>query len=369
MNGLGGGYSQILVNGRPIFSPLTGLYGMEQLPVNMIERIEVIRGGGSSLYGSSAIGGTVNVITRLPKKDSYEINYNYQNLPAAQRKAGINAQTSDHQVMGNATIVSDNKNSGISFFMNKRERGFYDHNGDNFSEIPLIENTSIGANAFFLPTENQKIELSLSSLNEYRFGGEMVLDKPAYLTQQSEERTHNVLMGSADYQLNFNNDKSSFISYVAWQNTARKHYTGIIPDGEIELQNHLENPPYGTSDVSTFNVGIQLNHRLNNFLKGRNVLTFGAEYVFDDVFDDIPAYNYLIDQTTKDFGAFVQSDWKIFPELTLLTGIRMDQHNLVDQPVFSPRASLLFKLKDYTQFRLNYGAGFRAPQAFDTDFE
>ena len=69
MNGLSGGYSQILVNGRPIFSPLTGLYGMEQLPVNLIDRIEIIRGGGSSLYGSSAIGGTVNVITKMPKKN------------------------------------------------------------------------------------------------------------------------------------------------------------------------------------------------------------------------------------------------------------------------------------------------------------
>ncbi len=67
MNGLGGGYSQILINGRPVFSPLTGLYGMEQIPANMVERIEVVRGGGSALYGSSAIGGTVNVITRIPQ--------------------------------------------------------------------------------------------------------------------------------------------------------------------------------------------------------------------------------------------------------------------------------------------------------------
>ena len=64
MNGLTGGYSQILINGRAIFSPLTGLYGMEQIPTNMIDRIEVVRGGGSSLYGSSAIGGIVNVITK-----------------------------------------------------------------------------------------------------------------------------------------------------------------------------------------------------------------------------------------------------------------------------------------------------------------
>ena len=73
MNGLAGGYSQILINGRPIFSPLTGLYGLEQIPTNMIDRIEVVRGGGSALYGSSAIGGTVNVITKIPKKNNYSI--------------------------------------------------------------------------------------------------------------------------------------------------------------------------------------------------------------------------------------------------------------------------------------------------------
>ena len=62
MNGLGGSYSQILMNSRPIFSPLIGLYGLEQIPANMVERIEVVRGGGSALYGSSAIGDRKSVV-------------------------------------------------------------------------------------------------------------------------------------------------------------------------------------------------------------------------------------------------------------------------------------------------------------------
>jgi len=357
MNGLAGGYSQILINGRPIFSPLTGLYGMEQLPVNMIERIEVVRGAGSSLYGSSAIGGTVNVITKLPKKNSHEINYNYQN---------INGQSDDHQLMGNTTIVTDHKNAGISFFINRRERDFYDHNNDNFSEIPLIENTSLGMNAFFIPADNQKVELSLSHLNEYRYGGEMV-DKPAYLTQQSEERTHNVGMASLDYQINFNQNNSSIITYAAWQNTARKHYTGIIPDEPLRFQQHIENPPYGLSDVTTFNTGVQFNHKINNFLNGSNTFTLGTEYVYDDVYDEIGSYNYLIDQSTKSSGLFLQSDWTILPQLTLLSGVRLDLHNLVDDVIVNPRVSLLYKIKDFTQLRLNYGTGFRAPQSFDAD--
>lgn len=357
MNGLAGGYSQILINGRPIFSPLTGLYGLEQLPTNMIERIEVIRGGGSTLYGSSAIAGTVNVITRLPDKNSYELNYFYQNM---------NGQSSDHNITGNASVISKKQNSGISFFINHREREMYDHNGDNFSEVPLIENSALGTNLFLLPSENQKIELSLSHISEYRYGGEMV-NKPAYLTRQSEERTHTVWMGSADYQLKFNDEKTSLISYLSWQNTDRAHYTGILPDDEEALQAHFENPPYGTSLTTTYQGGFQLDHELSNFLQGTNVLTFGGEYVVDDVYDEIEAYQYLIDQTSKDLGVFLQSDWKLLPSLNLLSGVRMDKHNLVDRLIFSPRASLLYKMGNSTQFRLSYGTGFRAPQAFDAD--
>ncbi len=360
MNGLAGGYSQILINGRPIFSPLTGLYGMEQLPVNMIERIEVIRGGGSSLYGSSAIGGTVNIITKTPQKSGYEIGYSHNN---------INGKTGDNQLLGNLSIVADNKKSGLSFFVNHRKRGFYDHNNDNYSELPLLNNTALGTNFFLIPTENQKLEVSISKLNEYRFGGEMDLITPAYLTEQSEERAHDVWMGSADYQINFNEFKSSLIGYLAWQNTDRKHYTGIIPDIEdsIAFNNHIINPPYGTSKVTTYNVGVQLNHKIEQFLGGTNVFTLGSEFVYDYVNDNILAYNYLIDQTTENFGTFIQSDWAVTSKLNLLSGFRIDAHNLINKLTFNPRASLLYKPQPETQIRLGYGTGFRAPQAFDSD--
>ena len=359
MNGLAGGYSQILINGRPIFSPLMGLYGMEQLPVNMIERIEVVRGGGSVLYGSSAIGGVVNVITKIPTENSYDLAYTYQN---------INGQSSHNIITGNGTILNKKENAGVSFFINNRKRDFYDHNGDNFSELPKLENNSFGANLFFRPTENQKLEVSFSSINEYRFGGEMT-DKVAHLAEQAEERTHNVLVGNIDYQINFNGGNSSFLTYIATQNTDRKHYTGIIPNAEeIEtFQNHLENPPYGTSDNTTFQAGFQFNHNLSNFLGKSNILTFGTEYVTDDVLDVIEAYKYKIDQTTKNVGVFFQSDWQITNKLNLLSGIRMDKHNFLESPVLSPRLSFLYKIKPQMQLRATWSTGFRAPQAFDAD--
>ncbi len=357
MNGLAGGYSQILINGRSIFSPLTGLYGLEQIPVNMIDRIETIRGGGSTLYGSSAIGGVVNIITKIPKENSYDVNYTYQS---------IKGKAFDHVINGNATVVSKNETGGVSLFVNKRHRDTYDANGDNFSELPELKNTSFGTNFFYLPAENQKLEASFSSMHEYRYGGEVV-DKAPHLALQSEERTHDVLMGSLDYQVNFNNDNSSLIAYAAGQRTDRDHYTGIFPDDPADIQTHLENPPYGTSETKTLQGGAQFNHRFKDFIKGDNVFTLGSEYVVDDVLDVIDAYNYKIDQTTKTFAMFLQSDWEMSPKFTLLSGVRFDKHNLVNKVILSPRVSALYKPHNNLQFRTTWSTGFRAPQAFDTD--
>ena len=240
----------------------------------------------------------------------------------------------------------------------------YDHNWDNFSELPSLKNNSIGTHLFYLPSKNQKLELNLSHIYEYRYGGEMV-DQPAHLALQSEERTHHVTMGSLDHQINFNNTNSTWITYLAAQHTARDHYTGILPDSS-ELNNHLIHPPYGTSATLTLQGGSQLNHQIQNFLGGSNTITIGGEYVLDDVLDEIEAYNYKVDQLTKNAGAFLQSDWEITPSFNLLSGLRADDHNMVDHLIFSPRMALMYKAKN-TQLRLSWGQGFRAPQAFDSD--
>ena len=359
INGMSGGFSQILINGRPTFSPLMGLYALEQFPSNMIEKIEVMKGAGSTLYGSSAIGGTVNIITKIPKRNSSQIEINSRS---------IDKKANDYSIVGNASIVSESKKSGLSLFINKREREAYDNNEDNFSELPYLNNISFGANMYFIPKENQKLDVNFNSIYEYRYGGEMQDEMPAHFAEQSEERTHNIFAGGIDYQINFNNYESSFISYIAYQNTDREHYTGIKPnDDSDELDLFLNNPPYGNSYIETLNTGFQINHIAKSFLNGDNVFTLGVDYLYDNVFDEISTYNYVVDQISKDLGIFLQSDWEINQKLSFLTGIRADFHNLVDHTIFSPRASMLYKASDNLQFRFGYGTGFRAPQALDTD--
>ena len=123
----------------------------------------------------------------------------------------------------------------------------------------------------------------------------------------------------------------------------------------MRCMKHLSNPPYGITDNTTMQGGININHNLQISFLGSNHLTGGIEYLYDEVVDLIPQYNYEIDQQSKNFAAFVQSDWRINKEFTLLTGVRADKHNFLDNAIFSPRVSLLYKLKDYTQFRATWG--------------
>lgn len=358
MNGLSGAYSQILVNGRPVFGAMMSLYGMEQLPVDMVERIEVVRGGGSSLYGSGAVGGTVNVITRMPDRSLAELTTQHQL---------IGGRTGEHTLSGYRSWVSKDRKKGVTAYVNRRVRGLYDHNADGFSELPELRNLSGGANLFFKPDDRQKWELFVGTMNEYRYGGDMSAPK-VELARQAEQRRQNAWLSNLDYQLNSRDGRSSLILHGAAQVTSRRHYTGIMPDEPAEAAEHVGNPPFGDARSSILATGFQLNHRLDGFLKGTNTLTLGGEYLSERVLDRIPAYAYEIDQHTRNAALFVQSDWQVRPSLTLLSGFRLDRHNLLPgRTLANPRMALLYRPIRNVQVRLGYGQGFRAPQAFDTD--
>ncbi|MCB0760321.1 MAG: TonB-dependent receptor [Flavobacteriales bacterium] len=357
MNGLAGGYSQILINGRPLLSALAGLYGLEQVPASFIERIEVVRGGGSSLYGSSAIGGTINVITRKPVRNSAELSLGSE---------WLSRESSSTQYAGYGALVGKEGHSGATVYFSHFQRDPYDANADGFSEIPTVKNTSLGTQAYWVPADRHEVDLHFMYLDEYRYGGEIV-DGPAHLALQSEERQHHVGMGGLDYRWHSRDDLTNVAVYAGMQRTGRTHYTGLLPEDSTELEMHLAKPPYGTSHAQTIQGGIQVNRTIESFIYGTNTLTIGCEYMDDAVEDQIDAYSYRIDQTTRDLGAFCQSHWKSDLGIAVLAGIRADRHNLMSGLVFSPRASVMYTWKKYTQFRVNWGTGFRAPQAFDSD--
>ncbi len=346
MNGMGGAYSQMLVNSRPVFSSLMSLYGLEQIPANMIDRVEVIRGGGSVLYGSSAIAGTVNIITKQPRSSSFTLSNN---------TSLIDGKRSDNFLNANLNVVNDNQNAGLSFFASRRDRQDYDANGDGFSEMPLLRTNSFGFNSFLQFDPYNKLEINGWSIYEERRGGNKISDQPDK-ADQSEYRLHNILVGGVNYDHLFRNKKSSISIYGSGQTTKRNHYTGTDQqDG------------WGKTKDYTLQGGIQYNYTASNFLGGKNVLTAGVENQYEYTFDEIEAYDYLIDQGVNLAGVFLQSDWEITDKFTLLSGLRLNKSNRVDDLAFTPRLSTLYKLTPEMQLRASYARGFKAPQALETD--
>jgi len=356
MNGLPGSYSQILINGRPVINPLLALYGLEQIPANMVDRIEVVRGGGSTLYGSSAIAGSVNVLTKTPKSNSFELS---------NQVSTVGKDISENYLNTSLAVLNQRRNAGMIIYAGKRNRNALDFNNDNYSEMPSLSLNSFGISTFAEINEKSRLDVNINSIYEYRKGGE-IADKPAFLNQQSEERDHDIFSAITEYtfHVNENVDYNLFVSY---QNTKRKHFTGILPDDSLAMINYKLNPPYGFSLSNTINGGGQLNYAASFFNNDRNVFTIGSEYTIDEINDKIEAYNYSIQQSSAALGIFLQSDWKLSPKLTLLSGVRGDYHNFIKGLVFNPRFSVLYRPIRGLQIRSSFATGYRAPQAFDSD--
>ena len=158
INGLEGPYSQILINSRPVVSALSGVYGLEQIPVNMIERVEVVRGGGSALFGANAVGGTINIITKDPINNSFQVSSTMSNM---------NGKVWEQYMGANASLVSKDNTYGIALYQSYRNRNPYDADGDGFSFaltcIGLVREI-LGAGEFFgIPIMGEKAPVIFGS--------------------------------------------------------------------------------------------------------------------------------------------------------------------------------------------------------------
>ena len=367
LNGLEGAYSQILINSRATFSALNSVYGLDQIPANIVEQIEVVRGGGSALYGSNAIAGTINIITQDPVENSWEMRSN---------TSLIDGDALDQTYTFNGSFVSESLNSGVTFYGMNRNRDSYDANGDGFTEMVLLENNVLGAKAFFKPGERSKLSVDFSALSEYRRGGDR-LDLAPHFTDITEELQHNTFFGSLNYDLWSKDDKNKVSFYVSSQNTDRDSFYGGLGGGRTATDSLLALNAYGLTEDKAIVAGTQYNRYFTN----EDVFTAGFESQNYNTRDEIRGYNRLIDQQVHTLGFFGQYEWKPTSKFTALLGARYDITDVtgnyqignisrsVDQKngVLSPRLTFMYKLNNSIRFRGGYARGFRAPQAFNED--
>ena len=356
INGLDGHYSQILVDSRPVFSSLNGVYGLEQIPANMIDRVEVVRGGGSALFGASAIGGTINIITKEPIRNSASFGHTFMS------QGGANSF--DNVTTGNVSLVTDDNKAGVYAYGQTRTRQGYDHDGDGYTELPELKSQTFGLNSYLRLSPFSKLSLQYHGIHEFRRGGNK-LDQIAHVANVTEQVEHNIQGGGLTYDFFSPDEKNRLSAYFSFQTTARKSYYGGIGEGTEEDIEAAEKA-YGTTHDLTYVAGTQYVHSFGKLLFMPSDLTLGAEYNFDGLKDVILGYDRHFKQDVRIGSFFFQNEWKN-KQWSFLLGGRLDKHNQMDHVIFSPRANLRFNPTENVNLRLTYAGGFRAPQAFDED--
>ena len=212
-----GKYTQILIDSRPIFSALAGVYGLEQIPANMIERVEVIRGGGSALFGSSAIAGTINIITKEPIRNSGSFGHTISHLD------GSGAY--DNNTTLNLSWVSSDNKMGAYIYGQNRYRSAWDSHGDGFSELPKLKNQTIGFNGFYKTSAYSKLNIEYHHMEEYRRGGSG-MKLPPHIAEDPElngtgeaglveQLQHSINTGSLKFNLFTPNQKHNLSFYAS----------------------------------------------------------------------------------------------------------------------------------------------------------
>ncbi|GHV36279.1 TonB-dependent receptor [Bacteroidia bacterium] len=381
MNGLEGPYSQILINSRPVFSGLAGVYGLELIPANMLERIEVVRGGGSVLYGSNAIAGTVNLILQDPKRNTFDAGLTTSFVGLGKKNYNV---APDINAAFNASLVLDDYRFGIAIFGNMRQRMMFDANADGFSEIAPMKNLVIGTRLYYRPSTKNKITLDFFSINEKRDGGNKS-DYPEHERDISEAVRHNMNNLALTFE-QFFRTSDMFSVFASGQLLNRDSYYGA----------NQSLSDYGKTKDRTYNVGMQYKADLPITEKIHSILITGIEHTGSYLIDQKLGYpNYdsaviengqivsiphtantvVSNQSLNTYGAFAQYEMHI-SKWKFSVGGRFEHYAINDRQnadagkngnVFIPRATLMFDITSYLQLRAAYSRGYRAPQIFDED--
>ena len=347
INGLDGQYTQILIDSRPIFSALAGVYGIEQLPANMVDRVEVMRGGGSALFGSSAIAGTINIITKEPVRNSSSISHTTTSI------GGSSALHNTTDI--NASIVSEDNKLGLAVFGQNTSKDAWDANDDGYTELSKISGQTVGFRGYIKTGLYSKITTEYHHLQEFRRGGDN-LDLPPHEAMIAEQTKHGINTGGLKYDWFSKDQKHRFNAFASIQHIDRESYYGAGQDPNA----------YGKTTDLTWVAGSQYIYKAENCLFLPADLTVGVEYNEDYLKDNMWGYNRQTEQTVRIVSAYAQNEWK--NEIWgILIGGRLDKHNLIRNLIFSPRANLRYNPSENLNFRASYSYGFRAPQAFDED--
>lgn len=331
INGLEGPYTLVMIDGMPIVSSLSTVYGLSGIPNSLVERIEIVKGPASSLYGSEAVGGLINIITKNPTNaptfsaDYFTTSYFESNLDLGAK----------FNVGKKATSII-----GVNCFNYDQ---VIDKDHDNFTDVTLSERISVFNKWSFQRNHNRLFTIAARGMYEDRWGGDIRWEKKyrggdeiygeSIYTKRAE------LIGS--YQLPF--EEKLMLSF-----SGNVHYQ----DSRYGTTSYIANQKIGFLQL-TWDKKIGR----NDFLAG-----IASRYTYYD--DNTPATKEA--ENTWLPGIFVQDEITFSPKSQVLLGMRYD-YNSIHGSIFTPRFAYRFKANENTIFRLNAGTGFRVVNLFTED--
>lgn len=337
INGMEGPYTMILIDGMPIVSALSTVYGLNGIPNSMIERVEVVKGPAASLYGSEAMGGIINVITKDPSKapvlsaDVFGTSWGELSADLAVRlKAGSAAGL-----------------AGINYFsFNQR----IDKNNDNFTDLTLQNRVSLFNKWRFDRKSGRQASLAARYVYEDRWGGEMNWNKQWRGTDsiygESIYTKRFELIGT--YQLPFTEKIFTQFSYN-WH--SQDSYYGTVPymaTQQVAFAQVYWDKELGSSHNLLLGAAMRYTHYDDN-----TPGTATAAGINQPVKTPLP-------------GIFVQDEWRINDEHKLLVGYRFD-YDKYHGGVHSPRIAYKFSPDHNHIIRASFGTGFRVVNLFTED--
>ena len=343
MLGLEGPYSQVVIDGQPTVSSLAMVYGIEQLPARLIDTIEVVKGGGSALYGAGAVGGTINLIPHQPDHTHLELSGKWLEI-GGESGGSIDAV---------GDWAAEDRERTLTAFVQADSIDAADLDGDDFTEVTERSLVSLGARyEHYVLSSSGRLVADVSSTDEDRRGGDLLrMDRPAHETELTEE----ILSERVGATLSWLHSPSAGFDYrlaASWAATRRSSYYGGGFDPNA----------YGESKNPVAVLDSQFNRHLE-----RATLSWGLQASQDEIEDVQLGYGRVIEESYDSLGLFVQDDRKLSNRVTALYGVRIDRHSALDDPVVSPRVALMTTIGPSLTVRGSIARGFRPPATFDED--